>query len=116
MKEFPVWTNDGEAVYVDRHLDDDDPADPGCTYVRNGHLLAGMRPISYGGKLLIATMYYVQDPQTEVFMHQGVVTGGLPDESFAIEIAGKITHAEDRAIPRSRHGHRETRVRLGSPT
>ena len=116
MKEFPVWTSDGEAVYVDCHLDDDDPTDPGCAYIRNEHLLAGVRTVSYGGKPVIATMYYVEDPKTGVFIHQGVVTGSLPDESFAIEIAGKITHAEDRPIPRSRHGHREARVRLANPT
>ena len=115
MNEFVVWTTDGEAVHVDQHLDAEDPSDPACTYVRNGHLLAGMRTIVYGDKLMIATTYYVEDPQTGVFMHQGVVTGGLPDENFTIEVAGKIVHAEDRAIPRSQYGHRETRICLGNP-
>ena len=85
-----VFTEEGEAIEVNKHLDDLDPHDGNCTYIRHGNLLVGVRKATTPAYPMIVSTYYVLDPQTDIFMFEGMTTAEMPDYSLIVKVLGQI--------------------------
>ncbi len=89
-----VFTEDGEAIEVNRHLDDLDPHDGNCTYIRHEHLVIGVRKGNTPTYPMIISTHYVLDPQTDIFMLQGMTTAEMPDYSLIVKVLGEVEWAK----------------------
>jgi hypothetical protein len=87
---FAVTTEDGEEVGVSDVLAGDEWRCHEGTYIRNGNELIGVRKMNTPAGQRIVCIYYLLDPQTDVFVLAGMTKAGLNGFDFKIQVVGEI--------------------------